>query len=582
MQPLDGVAKEMNVEGLWDPDFFAQDLLPASLFDIDFDTDLLLTVPDTTPMIGNFSQFTSKLPSVNDTEDPNEDDQEAFAVSVPWSVTQAGYDAFCSRVLAYSHVFPSGCRVPSRNAMARSLESYFRCKNEHLPFLHAATFSIEQRDVELVLALVALGSVYRFDAFNAFGFYFLAKAVLEENQRREGWTVSDFHAGLSPERGGNLGRVQTLVVLICVSSWTDKRLIPEALSIGGHLATQARLAGLSSPEQSRPSDWRSWIASEERRRTLFAAYVVLNQHSIAFGVPPLLLSDEVALLLPEPADQWKATNATQWRRSPGLKSVLFSDALSALSDGPLVDDSTVAAFSNYLLIHAVVQQVYMNRHARTGAQSVVHIESILRRWQSSWERTRESTLDLLSEKGPLGLNATALLRLAYIRLNVAPGPSHELLFSREVSTLKRPKRHLERSSLANRAVMHAAHALSIPVRLGLDLFVKVGIPSWEIEHSLCGLECALILDDWLSAMSELGPDLYLPAEKRLMAVLTTIIEETQWAGTMDTPDEPSRLRAMRTTVMEIWALIFSRSCVLEIDSTFHSGLKHLLRSVNPS
>lgn len=58
--------------------------------------------------------------------------------------------------------------------------------------------------------------------------------------------------------------------------------------------------GIREVEEDRSLDeWVAWVASEERRRTIFAAYISSSLHNIAFGIPPLMMSYEIDLLLPD-------------------------------------------------------------------------------------------------------------------------------------------------------------------------------------------------------------------------------------------------------------------------------------------
>lgn len=51
------------------------------------------------------------------------------------------------------------------------------------------------------------------------------------------------------------------------------------------------------------------------------------------------------------------------------------------------------------------------------------------------------------------------------------------------------------------AVLHASHALSIPVKLGVEFVARSRAFVWSIQHSLCGLEFAVFLSKWLYCIS---------------------------------------------------------------------------------
>jgi hypothetical protein len=52
-------------------------------------------------------------------------------------------------------------------------------------------------------------------------------------------------------------------------------------------------------DHSGSRQWADWAMAEERRRTIFAAYVLSNLQNITFDTPPLILNNELDLLLPD-------------------------------------------------------------------------------------------------------------------------------------------------------------------------------------------------------------------------------------------------------------------------------------------
>ncbi|KAI1774748.1 hypothetical protein F4818DRAFT_72036 [Hypoxylon cercidicola] len=592
----------------WDPNFTIQDILPATLFD--FNIPLDGTLPTSiAPRTSCFNLFASHLPSLCESEDDAEDEAEeeaedeirddaavddpAGAVgsvdAPPWFIAVSVYERLCLEVQSYSNVLPMGCSLPSVDTLTRYLETYLRYTQKFLPFIHRATFSAEKRDVELVLAAAAIGSQYRYELPKAYELYFIAKAILLEKLRLEGLQVtSDLLTGQCrpiQSKADDLGKIQTLILLISFASWADKRILSDAASMNSHLAMLVRGNGLStSDEMPQDIEWSSWVLAEERRRTLFAAYVLFNLHSIAFDIPPLIMNHEVGLFLPGYVEQWQAKNASQWRQAPRQVERQFQEGLGCLCDGTSISKiARISSFSNYLLIHGLLQQIYIDRHGFTGSlgpETIESFETALRGWQVSWERSAESTLDPLSPKGPLGLSATALLRLAYIRLNSNSNPFGGLLRGEVQCILVNKDSGLSRSSHTEKAVLHALHALSIPVRLGIPFMASNQTAIWTIEHSLCSLECALLLKNWLDIISEAvqtgGMEGLRKVEKKLLRVVTGIIRETYLAGTLDIlEDDACRIRRMASTVLSLWTRIFQGVHILEIDNVIGAGLQFL-------
>jgi hypothetical protein len=580
----------------WDPDVFFQDVLPTAFLDDVFpsfeDPVSVRPAPSNT-----FPLFSSRLPKLTEIENDADTGEGSEGIpdepGVPWSVSVAIYEAFCSEVLTYSAARHVDISLPSKNTLTRNIEGYFRCLNENMPFIHPATFCVERKNVELVLAIAMLGALYRFEYVAASQLYAAAKAILLHRLRCDSLQVSSNllsgdEASMANGKA-NTQRLQTFVLLITFASWTDKMLLTDALSMSKQLVMAIRENGvLASDEVPPDSDWSSWIAYEERRRTLYAAYVLFNMHSIAFEVAPWISNHEIHAFLPSGAEQWKANSTRHWRRLHRPVERNFQDALQDLLNGKSnAEGANFSSFGNYVLIHGLLQQIVIARDGCSGVldqDTIESFESALRNWQLSWECTHDSSLDPLSSKGPIGLNATALLRIAYIRLNSNATPFRGLC-SHHLAYTNSKKFSLKRSPSTDRAVLHAAHALSLLVRLGLELLSRVKLPFQSVEHSLCSLECAILLKDWLemmaSAVDSVGLDGLRDSEKRLLRILCGIIQETSLAETPSVVEPyESRLRRMAAIVMKLWAKASQGAHVVEISNVIADDIQRLADGLN--
>ncbi|KFA72558.1 hypothetical protein S40288_06870 [Stachybotrys chartarum IBT 40288] len=488
--PEEAIADDDD-DALWDLDFTS--LLPS--FDLNN-----TFMPPPTPSSGpnSFFSFSSRMPILAEAGSTAESDSNTsvhVASGVPWFITESSYDHFVSKAAAYAYLFPRGCCLPTRNALARNLESYFGCVKESLPFIHPATFSIDDEDPALSLAIAALGSLHRWESAESKGLYFMAKAMLGEttrqNANRVALEILGGEAQPTLTETNELRTIQTLIILTIYASWTDERLRADALSMGSQLALLARQACISQPDEMPAEvDWASWLAIEKRRRTLLAAYAVLNLHTIAFSTPPLLLNSEIGLFLPGYADHWNAKSEAQWRQLPRLAEYQFRTRLQyfARSEAP-AEEACLSAFSNYILIHAILQQIIFEPQATGQFQrkDLKMFEMMLANWQASWEVTHESTLDPLSPKGPLGLNATALLRIAYIRLYTDIESSRfihsnrSLLLQRNVAKYRLPN--------IDKVALHAAHALKFTLRAGVRAAAKRLAGSYVDHGKDNGIAC---------------------------------------------------------------------------------------------
>lgn len=140
--------------------------------------------------------------------------------------------------------------------------------------------------------------------------------------------------------------------------------------------------------------------------------------------------------------------------------------------------------------------------------TLVFYRRALRSWTSVWQQAPESSLDPHNANGPIPFTSSALLGLAYVRLSLNLGP-YRRLETRDPPTIasalcRSPKP--ERSYRLVPALIYAAHALSIPVRLGIDHIARSQAFFWSVRHSLASLECAVLLSKWLFTLAEASPD----------------------------------------------------------------------------
>jgi hypothetical protein len=326
------------------------------------------------------------------------------------------------------------------------------------------------------------------------------------------WVVVLIHIASLDTPQARTETVQALLLLMAMGTWGPRALLREGLCLRSHLALLAREMGLSDTEPlGEDITWHDWIQVEGEKRTKFIVYCFFNLQCIAYDMPPLLLNSEIRLLLPCSAIEWKAENCRQWkeaRRASPHADMTFHDALAKLFLKPPGQANTapISSMGNYILIHALVQQIFFVRQTSTTStpitannslrpEDIDELGSALRSWQAGWERTPESSLDPSNPNGPVAFNSTALLRLAYIRLHSDLGPCRRLDTRDPVRIAAAFKNSppLVRSARLGRAVLQSAHALSIPVKIGIAFVARTQTFSWSIQHSLCNLECAFLL-----------------------------------------------------------------------------------------
>ena len=550
----------------------------------------------------------------------------------PWRISPQAYDSICSSILLRSSVLPPDFAMPSRHTLSRYVEGYFRGFHEHLPFLHMPTFLPSDVPEELLLALAAVGALYKLEPEKGYEIYFAARALTAHHLREKAREASSHLVGSSPRHSNASSRsrrsgagaqggsasdgmaargatspssltdprwnsvrvMQTLNILISMASWGEGTLVSEALEMASQLAVLLRNGGVSKPDPIPPEvRWRSWITSEERRRTMLVGYAILNLHSVAFNIPPLIMNQEVDLFLPHPMDVWRASTEAGWlelRQKCTHAERTFKDVLADLVAGHDVGSPTqISSFGNFILIHGLVQQIFTERQVislRSSGPSlsqhtVAALDTSLRSWQHCWSSTLESTLDPHSSNGPLAFNSTALLRIAYIRLSADLGPRRSVLPRNPVclarSVAETPTAMLERSSHTELAVLQCIHALGILVRAGVAFVSRTHAQSWSIIHSLGNMECACFLSLWLrkiaSVVQQRGIQELRDDERRLVGMITSVVNESPLADELNgEPEGEVKIQRLAACTVRIWADALQGDHVFEMVHTVAKGL----------
>ena len=227
------------------------------------------------------------------------------------------------------------------------------------------------------------------------------------------------------------------------------------------------------------------------------------------------------------------------------------------------NDLSCSIFGSYILINGLMQfSSEQRRYARSVSEagSGVHVdqsrtfERALRKWQKSWENNPKASLDPQDPHGPLAFNCTALLRIAYIRLDMDFGPYAAALRSGDPERIARTicnQPPAKRSRRSMRAALHAWHALLIPIRMGIDLVAQTQVFLWSIQHFIASFECCLLLARWLDAVTVASPSPVLSNEERW---LVKLVQETLQEA--DPEADVNDVRMLSSNVLTTWARLF--------------------------
>ncbi|KAL2410889.1 hypothetical protein ABEF91_000675 [Exophiala dermatitidis] len=564
----------------------------------------------------SFSRFGSRLPSLQPEEGYAGRKSDENPVNRPladFNVEDRQNMAY--KLAEFAHVVPSTFQLPSRLALSRYLAGYVNGFHEHLPFLHIPTISVNNCCIELILAMAAVGAQYCFEGQKGVELFHVSQAIAMQRIRqrdarlaassRRSMDVSPQYSaytrsseimgtGETPQSGsisGCLGlpsqleadstrptedlmqTAQALLLLMAMATWAKHReILREALAIQSVLATLVRDDGFRTTPLAKDISWTDWIRHETIKRTKFIVFAFFNLHTIVYNIPSLILASELHMTLPCSAAEFKAPTAARWKeiRARVPPEVDFQLALRRLFSKTGNHGNTYnSSLGNYVLVHALLQHIFFVRQISRyrldhdgdlRLDDVAAIEQALRSWQLAWKRNPESSLDPMNPNGPVAFNSTALLRLAYIRLNVDLGPGRALDTRDpvQIANAFRESPSVKRTPKLVRAVLHSAHALSIPVKIGIHLVAQTQTFMWSIQHSLCTLECAFLLSKWLEALSlpESGPTV-TSDERRIATLVKTMLDETEFAMPVDVPiDSPAAMKYLSAGVLRVWAQVF--------------------------
>jgi hypothetical protein len=421
--------------------------------------------------------------------------------------------------------------------------------------------------------------------------------------------------------------IQSVLLLFAVGLWGVKTILQEALGLQSTLANLIREEGLhAESSHAGVNDWESWVRLEGAARTKLIAYCFFNLCSTAYNMPPLLLISELRLYLPLRSRLWRAESAWHWqelRQSTPAAEITVHEAFSRLFGRTQQGLPThLSSLGNYVLIHALLQHIYLLKQTSISAGSpfdgqrmlkpddVEEVTQALRVWQTSFEhrhQLRQAETGQFgsgpdSTGGSLAYNASALLRLAYIRLytDMSASRSLETRDSALVASALSNAPLLLRSPRLHRAAFQAVHALSMLVKAGVNYVARTKSAEWSIQHSckslrqcqaptkliiaVCNFECAILLAKWLLTLGTIGESdpPASPEEKNLLETIRRMLDETEFAVPVDpslgsgltgggaagqmemVTSDSAKLRQLAGAVVRLWAETFKGTHIFEM------------------
>lgn len=412
--------------------------------------------------------------------------------------------------------------LPSTSDLQRFVNAYIQYFQPHMPFLHIPTltfdsplYSSNSRAATfghggtvgggecLVLAMAAIGALYEFEHAAGKELFEAAKKMilfyLEERRRAD---LAAAVNGLNPMHDAAshttpLWLVQSMLLnLIYGHQCGDKQANDVAYTHCAALVSLAKAANLDQPvdepanghyprnhgdgdidmsDDTLPSNqwtnldehtqWIRWKTQEERKRTLYAVFVLSSLTVIGYNHAPRILNSELHLNLPCEENLWAADSAHVWVSMGGphtssQKGVAFADALTHLLTASERHRSGMqgtsmyrdefsenalkpSTFGCYILINALHVYIWETRQRHNGRQWTTaeteqmhnQIEPALKAWQAAWRANPHHSLERPNPHGPLPADSIPLLDLAYVRLFVSLARSKEGFWARDFDAM---------------------------------------------------------------------------------------------------------------------------------------------------
>lgn len=413
---------------------------------------------------------------------------------------------FISAYITYFHPHMPFLHIPTLNFQAPEYTNNLRTPSGHL---NLSSTGVAGGGGCLILSMAAIGALYEYDTAASKDLFEAAKKMIQlylEERRK-----ADMSAALSRTSSARdnsvhntpLWLVQAMLLnVIYGHTCGDKTSADIASTHCAALVSLARAAELThhvdpknlpqdhltaglnggdssgdnldsenwmSPSFAQPRerrDWLNWKVVEERKRTLYAIFVLSSFLVSAYNHAPALTNSEIRLDLPCEEDRWAAESPQAWKnmgsQSAAKKGLSFSAALTSLltasqreqqnqssnlfaaggtSDDLSNTENRPSTFGCLVLIYSLHNYIWETRQRHIGRQwsshetdaMQAHIEPALRAWQAAWASNPVHSLERPNPfgAGPLSADSIPLLDLAYVRLFVNLGRCKEAFWQRD-------------------------------------------------------------------------------------------------------------------------------------------------------
>ncbi|KAL2411615.1 hypothetical protein ABEF92_005097 [Exophiala dermatitidis] len=435
-----------------------------------------------------------------------------------------------------------GFRLPGITALQKCLGTYVDSFHVHMPIFHLQTLKLSSTPSPLLLAVCAIGALYRLERKVAASLYLMADQALcatvdrrgRPNQKPrllEDWTQPVTEEPRSHRECIWTSQARLLLSMFACFSGEPDVVAKAIVQLGEFLIDYRELA--PTVKCHKPGlewlTWEQWIERETVKRLLYGHIMFGNLVTITYGIPPgySIVSDGYIEM---PCEQclWDASTPEKWQELAAWtgksSSLSLRDAVSKLMCANPSNDVpdecwTWSPFAVNVVINAVSIQIW---HITQGSYFLGHFsghewpqetqksqlwvqtEAALSRCRALITQARSDADYAWAEAdGPLLFNCLAVLRVSYCRtftgigaadsMMLLKGSRAELVASIE-DFVAMPQ---DRSDRVTRAVTRAFEGMLIPYKSGTLLIKKTAALTWAIGHALAGWETALLVTKWV-------------------------------------------------------------------------------------
>ncbi|KUJ13361.1 uncharacterized protein LY89DRAFT_785082 [Mollisia scopiformis] len=543
--------------------------------------DLLLPSTDPTELRNAPGSF-ARLPTVIDQKPRN--------VNIPILDATAHFNIIADVRRRLSPEQFSQFQLPTAQKLQQYLTSYFTCFHHHLPILHLPSLDMRMPYVPLVLAVSAIGALYRLNRKVARLLWQWAEMMVEPALQRD---PSDLMAPCLTEA------VQSRLLLSLYAVFSgDTKDVVSAIERSGFWATEYRIRRCALNRDSlltQPTSWLEWTTRETSKRLLCGIFTLNSLLTVTYDTTPnVSLTQDLNIEMPADEGWWEAKDAQQWQHAVDASDlhdrVTISKALTQLVYGDDADDDdgdvnpnrftrasiTWSGFATTVIMHAVglhMWSIMQCSHSVTGitalsspswAPMYARIQYSLARCHALVVANAQRDQEPHSEKGAVIFNCQALLRIAYVRLFTSAGSvDRMMLLSQNDAQLESSIQSYmhavqKRSPFLTKAVLEAFGGFSTPIKAGYLMVRKTAALSWSVEHAIAAWDCALFVTKWIHALETRHPDddPLDPAEAQNFANFSELLNEVEsdYDGKGSLAGEVARVWACFLDDTWVWAI----------------------------